>query len=184
MRHAVVQLGELGLVPAVGRPDEITRDALELIQMMASALGADLEVRGGVFVSAIHAPVPVMVHRAVAHVVAVHHIDHLHDDLRVVRRVAIQLDVEDMPAARQVVIRGFDLRLMPRATFIIYRHVVRVRVILAVGNAGERAEALAVPTGEFARQALGRRGQDAIVMLVLLGELVHPVAHIGDDFQS
>ena len=53
-----------------------------------------------------------MVHRAITHVELVHHVHHTHDDLRVMRSVAVDFHVEDMSTACQVVIRCLHLGLM------------------------------------------------------------------------
>ena len=51
-------------------------------------------------------------------------------------------------------------------------------------SARHKAELLAVYTCELARQPFGRRGQYAVIMLVLVGELVGTVAHVSHDSES
>ena len=75
-----------------------------------------------------------------------------------------------------------DFRLMAGAAFVVHGHVVGVGVIITVCNARQAAELLAVYTCELARQPFGRRGQYAVIMLVLVGELVGTVAHVSHDF--
>ena len=92
-----------------------------------------------------------MVNAAIAHVVVVHHVYHVHDGLRIVCGVAIHLYIKDVSSPRHLVVRCLYLGLMACATLIIYRHVVRVGVIVAVGNAFQYAKLLAVYLGKLAR---------------------------------
>lgn len=124
MGDAVTQLRKFCPVPSVRRADKIASDALEAVKMRAATLGAFLQVSIRTLISTIHATVPVVVDRAVAHVVLVHQVYKVHDGLRVVRGVAINLDVEDMTSARQLVVWRLDACLMCSAALIVYRHVV------------------------------------------------------------
>ena len=57
--------------------------------------------------------------------------------------------------------------------------MVRVRVVVTIRHALDQAKYFAVALGEFAAQALCRRGQDRIVVLITLAKFVGTVAHIG-----
>ncbi len=128
--------------------------------------------------------VAVVVHRTVPDIVLVHHADDLHDGLLVVGRVAVDLDIEDVAASGQRMIGRLDLGLMARRTVIVDRHMVGVGVVILVGHARNHAERLAVFLGEFARETLGRSGEDGIVVLVFLAELVDAAAHVAHDLQT
>ena len=121
---AVVEFGELGVVPAVGRADEVAGDALQTVDGFAAAFGADFEILAGVFVAALHAAVAVMVDRAVADVVFVHQVDDVRDGLGIVGGVAVDLDVEDVAAAGQLVIGRLDFSLMLGRALVVDRHMI------------------------------------------------------------
>ena len=55
--------------PAVGCAYEISCDSLKFVYFMASAFRTFSELFTGIFITAFHAPVPVVVNRAVANVV-------------------------------------------------------------------------------------------------------------------
>ena len=151
---------------------------------MTAALRTGVKVRVGVLVSAVHAAVAVVVHAAVAQVVPVHQVNHVHDDLWVVRGVSVYLHIEDVSTARQVVVGSFYLSLVARAALVVHGHMVRVGVVVAVGDAWQRAKLLAVFLGELSRQSFGRCGEDAVIVLVLLAEVLGAVAHVGHDFDA
>ena len=109
---AVLELGEFAAVPAVGGADEVTRDALQTVDIMAVAVGALVEIFGSVLVAAVHAAVAVVVDRAVAHVVLVHEIHDIGNRLGVVGGITVNLDIEDVSATSQFVIRSLDLGLV------------------------------------------------------------------------
>ncbi len=104
--------------------------------------------------------VAVVVNGAVSDIVLVHHVDDLHDGLLVMGRVAVNLDIEDVAAGGQRMIGRLDLGLVARGAMIVHRHMVGVGVVILVGHARNHAERLAVFLGEFAREALGRSGED------------------------
>ena len=184
MGHAVVELSELAGVPTVGGAHEVARNTLQLVDVRAAALRTFLQVVVGILVAAVHATVAVVVHRAVAHIELVHHIHDTHDDLRIMRGIAVDLDIEDMSAASEDVIRCLDLSLMARRTFIIHGHVVGVGIIVAIRDTRDDAELLTVFLRELSTQALGWCGQHGVVMVIALAELIHTVTHIGDDLQT
>ena len=62
MNHSVLEFGELSAVPAACRTYEVAGDALELVNILAAAVRALLQIRLGIFVSAVHAAVAVVVH--------------------------------------------------------------------------------------------------------------------------
>ena len=179
MDDAVLELGELAAVPSVGGSDEITGDALQAVDVVAVALGALVEAFGGILIAAVHATVAVVVDRAVTHVILIHKVNHIGNGLGIVSRVSIDLDVEDVTAAGQLVVGRLDFGLMLWRALVINGNVVTVGVINLVGNSGDLTEVLAVAAGELAAEPLGRRGKHAIVVTVALAELVNAVTHIG-----
>ena len=104
MLHPVVQFGQLAMVPSVCRSHEIARYSLQAVYVMAATFGASLKVCVGVLVPTFHATVAVMVYGAIAHVQLVHHVHHAFDYVGVVRGVSINLHVEYMATASEVVI--------------------------------------------------------------------------------
>ena len=70
--YTVAEFGKLAAVPAVGGTNQITSDALQLVDVGAVALRALVQIFGCVLVSAVHAAVAVVVHRAVTDIVLVH----------------------------------------------------------------------------------------------------------------
>ena len=109
MDNAVLELGELAAVPAVGGADQVASDALQAVDVVTVAAGALVKVLGGILVAAIHAAVTVVVHRAIAHVVLVHQINDMGNSLGVMGGIAIDLDIEDVAATGQLVIGSFHL---------------------------------------------------------------------------
>ena len=84
------------------------------------------------------AAVAVVVHGAVADVVLVHQVHDLHDGLRVVGGVAVDLHVEDVAGVLVLVVRALDLRLVLRRALVVHGDVAGVRVVVLVGDARER----------------------------------------------
>ena len=62
MYHAVAELGELSAVPSAGGSDEVTGNALELVNVMTSAVRTFCESFLGILESTVHATVAVVVH--------------------------------------------------------------------------------------------------------------------------
>ena len=125
-----------------------------------------------------------MVHAAITHIQLVHHIHHTHDNLWIVRGIAIYFDVEDVSTTRHLVIGRLDFSLVARTTFIIDRHVVRIGVVVAIRHARNHAKLLAVLLCELTAQALGRCCQYGIVMMVALAEFIDALTHIAHNLQA
>ena len=121
-----------------------------------------------IFVAAVEAAVTIVVDGTVANVITVHHIDNLHDHFRVMGRVSIHFDIEDMASACHLMIGSFHFRFVTSAAFVVDGYMIGVCIIVAVRNTGQRTEFLTVTTGKFARQAFGRCCQYAVIMLVFL----------------
>ena len=166
MDDAVLELGKFAAIPTVGGADEVTSDALQSVDIMTVAVGALLKALGGILVAAVHATVAVVVDRAVTHVVLVHEVHNIGNCLGVVGGITVNLDVEDVATTGQFVIGSLNLGLVLGRALVIDRHVVAVGVIDLVGHTGDLAEVLTVAASEFAAEALGGRGKDAIVVLV------------------
>ena len=143
-----------------------------------------LQVFGSVFVATVHTAVAVVVHGAVADVVLVHQVHHVGNGFRVVGGIAVDFHIEDMAATGQIVVWCFHFSLVLRAASVIYRHVVGVGVVCLVGHARDFAEVLTVALGELAAQALGRSGENTVVVLILLRETQCTVAHVGHNLQT
>ena len=138
----------------------------------------------GILVAAVHTAVAVVVNAAVTHVQLVHHVNHAHNNLWVVCSVAVNLYVEDVSAASHLVVRSLNLSLVACRTLVVNGHVVRVCVIVAIGNTWNHAKLLAILLCEFSAQSLGWCGQHAVVMVVALTELVHSLTHVSYYLQS
>ena len=106
-------------------------DSLALFQrsVFAAAFRAGFQIRGGVLVAAIQATVTIMVYGTVSDIVFIHHIHDTHDRFGVMGSVAIHLYVKDMATTSQIMIRSFHFGFMTGTALIIYRDVIRVRII-------------------------------------------------------
>ena len=104
MNHTVIQLGKFSRIPAVGSAYEVACDALELVDMRASAFRTYLQRVGGILVTAAHAAVAVVVYRAVAYVVLVYQVNNVSYRLRIVGGIAVNLYIEYVAAAGQFVV--------------------------------------------------------------------------------
>ena len=134
MHHTVIQFGQLGLVPTVGRPDQVTGNALQAVYMPTAAFGTHFHLRFGILVPTSHATVTVVVYRPVADIILVHHVHHAHDGFRIMGGIPVDFHVEDVAAPCQVVIGCLNFGLMTGTAFVIHRHMVGIGIILTVGN--------------------------------------------------
>ena len=96
-------------------------------------------------------------------------------------RIAVNLDIEDMPAASELVVRSLYLRLELRRAVVVDRHMVGVGVVLFVGHSFDDAVFLPVHLGELTGKAFCRRRKDRVVMLVLLTVTVDLIPHMSDN---
>ena len=154
MGHAVVELGEFAGVPSVGGAYEIPCDALYGLESHA-ALRAFRLLSVGVLIAASGAVVAVMVDASVADVVSVHKVYDLCDSLFIVGGIAVDFHIEDVSAARQVVIWGLNAGLVAGRAVIVYGHMVGVGVVVLVGHSRDYAESLAVAFGESSSPSAG-----------------------------
>ncbi len=92
--------------------------------MAAAALRANLQVGICILVSAVQTAVAVVVYRAIAHVVLIHHVNNACNYCRVVGCIAVNLYIEDVTATGQVVVRSLYLCLLHGGALVIYWHVV------------------------------------------------------------
>ena len=118
-----------------------------------------------------------MIYGTVSNVVLVHHIHYAHNDFGIMSGITVNLHVEDVSAAGQVMIGGFDFSFMAGTAFIVHRNVVGIGVVITICNAWQATEFLAVYAGELARQTFGRSSQYTIIMLILIRELVSSGKH-------
>ena len=98
--------------------------------------------------------------------------------------ISVDFDIEDVSATGECVVWSFDLRLVLRSTFEIYRHMVRVGIIVLVSYSRDDSELLSVATGETSGKTFCRGSEHAVVMLVCLAELVDLAAHEGHDAEA
>ena len=101
---AVIELCKFCFVPTFCCTYKVTGDALQLVDVLAAATRTFEQLFLCVFVSAIHATVAVVVHRAVAYVVLVHEVYDVHYGLRIVCCIAVNLYVEDVSATCEIVV--------------------------------------------------------------------------------
>ena len=182
--NTVVELSQLAAVPTVGGTYQVTCNSLQLVDVAAAALRANLKVGICILVSAVETTVTVVVYRAIAHVVLIHHVNNACNYCRVVGCITINLYIEDVAATGQIVVRCLYLCLFHGGALVIYWHVVTVGIVIAVGNARDNAKLLAVFLGELTAQSLGWCSEDRVVVMILLAELVCTVAHVGHNLQS
>ena len=98
--------------------------------------------------------------------------------------ISVILDIEDVAATGEIMVRSLNLCLVLRRTFIIYRHMVGVCVVVLVCYARDDAELLAVESCETARKSLCRSCKHTEVMSVFLAVLANLVLHEGNDAQT
>ena len=158
--------------------------ALQFVYSVTAAFGACVEVVGGVFVTAVHTAVTVVVDATIAHIVFVHKVYDVGYGFGVVGGVAVNLDIEYVSAACQFVVRCLDLGLVARRAVVVYRNVVGVCVIDLISNSGDDAEGFAVFGGELAGQAFGRGGEYREVVLILFAVLIGAASHMRYDTQT
>ena len=151
---------------------------------MAVAYRALGQVGCSVFVTAVHATVAVVVHRAISDVVLIHKIHDGGYGFRIMRCVAVYFDIEDMAASCECVIWSLDFRFVAGAAVVVDRHMVGVGIIDLVCYAGQYSESLAVFGSKLARQSLGGSRQNGIVMLIFLAEIIDAAAHVSHDFKT
>lgn len=123
MHYSILQLRELRAVPAVRRTYQVARDPLERVDVMSVTMRTFRQVLTRILISAVKTPVAVMVYAAVTDIVLVHKVHDIHDGLRIVRRIPVNLHIEYMSAPLKLMIRPFDLRLMLRSAMEINRNV-------------------------------------------------------------
>src|SRR3712207_9054042 len=87
----------------------LTGNTLQLINVMAATLRASFHFGVRILIATFHATVAIMIHRTIAQVILIHHIDHAHDDLWIVRSVTVNLHIEDMTTQSQLMIRRFKI---------------------------------------------------------------------------
>ena len=64
-----------------------------------------------------------MIDTAVSDVVLVHQVDDVHNCLRIVCSVSVNLDVEDMAGALVLVVWSLNLSLVLRSAMVVHRNV-------------------------------------------------------------
>ena len=125
-----------------------------------------------------------MIHGRVADIVFVHQIDDGGNGFRILGGVAVDFDVEDVPAAREVVVGRFNLRLVRCGAFVIHGNVVGVRVIFAIRNAGNFSESFLVDARKASGKSFRRRGEHGVIVFVKIRVAVRAIAHVRDDAQA
>lgn len=114
MNYTVIEFGKFGIVPSVSSSHEVTGDALQLVDGVASTLGAAFEIVLRILIAACHAAVTVVVDRAVPYVVLVHEVHDVTDGFGVVGSVAVYLHIEYVTASCQFVVGCLHLGFVAR----------------------------------------------------------------------
>ena len=104
MYYAVVEFCKLSVVPTVGGTYEVTCDTLQTVDISASTLRTFVKMSCCILISAVHATVAVVVYRAIAHIVFIHHIYDALNNLWVVGSIAINLNIEDVTTTCKVMV--------------------------------------------------------------------------------
>ena len=172
MNHSVGKFSEFGGIPAVGGTHKVAGDALEAVNAVAFAFRTFLKSIGGVLITAIQAPVSVVVNRAVADIVFIHKVDDILYGLGVMGSITVNFHIEDVAAACKLVVGTFYTGLMCGRTMIVHRHMIGICVIGLVGHPWDLAETFTVFSGELTREAFGGSGEDREVVGIALGELI------------
>ena len=112
MDDAVIKFCQFRAVPTLGSAYKVASNALQFIDIGTTALGTSDKFLLSIFVTTIHASVTVVIDRAIAYVVLVHEVNDIHNSLRIVGSVSINLNIENMSATSEVVIWGLNLGLV------------------------------------------------------------------------
>ena len=124
MNNSVFKLRQFSLIPPVCSTNKVTCDSLQLVYVFTTTMRAFLEVLGCILVSTIHAPVSVMIYRAITNIIPIHEIYNIHYSLWIMGCITVYLHIEDMAAASEIMIWSLYLGLMHRGTFEPYRNMV------------------------------------------------------------
>lgn len=112
MHNPILELCKLGAVPSVSGSHEVARNALQAVDMCATAVRTYFQIRGGILKSTIHASVAVVVDRAIAYIIFVHEVYYIRNCFRIVGGIAIDLDIEYVSATCHFVVRPLDFSFM------------------------------------------------------------------------
>ena len=130
----------------------------------------------------------VTVHRMVDGTVADSHLRHVVHDLfesvQVLRRVAVQFHVADVPRIGERMVRSLERELLECRNLVVHRHMERVGVVVAVGHARNDAELFLVHTHEATGKTFGRCCKQAEVQTQALGFLVAEFTHVADNLEA
>ena len=188
MLNAVLYLGALGVVKPVQGSHQISGDSPDALKLRAAvllgpaALGAGVPDNAGK--PAHRVPVHRMVHRAISHSAFLHTADHLFKGLQILGGVPVQLDIGDVSAVGQLMIRGLPFDLVKGGNFIINRDVEGIGVVFPVRHPWNDAVSLLVQPHKPAGKPLGGGGNHGEVQSGPLGLLIHPLAHKADYLQA
>ena len=125
-----------------------------------------------------------VVNRAIAHASFLHRAHDRFKCFQVLGRVAVQLNIADVAAVGHGVVGGFAANLFKRRNRIIYRHMERVCIVFAVGDARNHAVPCAVDAHEASGKTFRGGCNQREVEVILRGGLVHALAHVRDDAQA
>ena len=62
MSNTIIQLCEFSTVPAIGSANQISCDALKLIDMLTATLRTNLKIIIGILLATVHATIAIVVH--------------------------------------------------------------------------------------------------------------------------
>ena len=176
MLDAVVLLGPLGVVEVVERAHQVSGDAADALDRLVGgfvAVAVRALVADDAGVAADRVAVDRVVDRTVADAGLLHAADELLKGLDILAGVAVQLDIGDVAAVGQRVVRSFQPDFFEGVDVEVDRDVERIGIILAVGDAGDGAEAFAVDLDKPSGQPLGGGGDEREVEVALFALRVH-----------
>ena len=171
MLHAVVFLCLLSRVPALEATGEIARDATQTSDAIAGTDGA--LIVDDPTIAAVLTRIYGVVDRAVADTRILHCLDELEDDGDILLRLAVELDIADMPTECDRMEGGFTTDLIVHTDLFAHVDVEGVHIVVEVIDPRDNAVALAVHTGEAPREAFGRSSKDGVVEVILLLVFAH-----------
>ena len=132
-----------------------------MLFLSAAALGAD--VADNSRIAAYRVTVDGVVDRAVAYSAFLHAADNLLEGVKVLQRVAVQLNIADMSRIGKGMVGSLQLYLGKCVYLIVNRDMEGVGVILSVGNSLYLAETLLILSDKGSRKSLGGGGKQGKV---------------------
>ena len=89
-----------------------------------------------------------------------------------------------MAAVGQLVIGRLDCDFVEGVDIVVNRHMEGIGVIRPIGHTGNHTVFFLVYPNETAGQPFGGGGDQGEIQMVLRTRLIHPLAHVADDFET